>query len=197
MKIKKIIILFSFSMLICPMIDARSKSRPLAKKATTQVMNLKEAFLDPVTFSYRVLTAKECKECLNAKNLIKKGYQPIQITVTNNSDKTISISSENFSLPCVSADEVTEVLYQSRRKQSRNLGIAGIFCGWTLMVPSIVRSYGADDYHSEMHKSLTEKSLQAAVLPGATASGLVFVKRKDFRSDFSLSLHNKNVTIQL
>jgi hypothetical protein len=98
----------------------------------------------------------------------------------------------------VSADEVTEVLYQSRRKQSRNLGIAGCFIGGrTLMVPSIVRSYGADDYRSEMHKSLTEKSLQAAVLPGATASGLVFVKHKDFRSDFSLSLNNKNVTTQL
>ena len=199
MKVKKIILqLFSFSLLICSSIDARAKSKLVSNKVTQQVANLKDRSLDSISFSYRLFTAKECKESLNAKNLIKKGYQPIQITVTNKSDKNISISSKNFSLPCVSVDEITEVLYQSRKKQSRNLGIAGCFVGgWTLIVPSIVRSYGADDYHDEMHKNLTEKSLSATVLSGATVSGLIFVKRSDFRSDFSLNFNNESVAAQL
>lgn len=163
-----------------------------------QVVQIKDTSLGAVTFSYRAFTAKDCKEILKAKNLIKKGYQPIQITVTNNSDTSISISSENFTLSCLSVDEVTEVLYQMYRQRSLNLGIAGCFVvGFPLIIPSIVRSYHADDYHNQIRKNLTEKSLQATVLPGATASGLIFVQRKDFRSDFSLNLNNKNNASQL
>jgi len=49
MKIKKIIIqIFGFSMLICPGIDARSKSKPVIKKAITQVIHIKNTAVEPI-----------------------------------------------------------------------------------------------------------------------------------------------------
>jgi hypothetical protein len=59
-----------------------------------------------LTLEHKVFNQKDCQTYLGRKNLLKKGFQPIQLTVTNNTDRSYTYSSSSLSLPIVPAEKV-------------------------------------------------------------------------------------------
>jgi hypothetical protein len=59
-----------------------------------------------LTLEHKVFTKQDCATYLGRKNLLKKGYQPIQLTLTNNSDRSYTYSASSLSLPIVPAEKV-------------------------------------------------------------------------------------------
>ena len=175
---------------------ARYKATPLNKKTSVKVDALaKEAMsVQTVSFDCKVFSAKDCKKYLNSKSIIKKGFQPIEVTFTNNSKHSIEISPEDFNFTCVNAQYVASALHRDGAARGLGLGIGGFLFMPILIVPAIVQGCGANDYNYDMDNDFSNKEfVKQTVAPGATVSGIVFAVRREFKRDFTFTVKNKAV----
>jgi|GEM_PF-971924 len=158
MKFNKYIFLIIIQILSTSLIiDARYQSVPLPSVPLKNNHSEKT----PISFEYKSFTKKDCKKYLNSKRIINKGYQPIQITITNNSDNDIVISPENFSKSSVNALEVSEMLH--RNNVARGLGLAtpGIIVGVPVTAISVMTGAMAAAMSSNI-----DATLCALLIPG-------------------------------
>ena len=174
---------------------ARYKAAPLNKKTSIKVDALaKEAMsVQTVSLDCKVFGLKDCKKYLNSKNIIKKGFQPIEVTFTNNSKHSIEISPEDFNFSCVNAQYVASTLHRNGAARGIGFGIGCLFW-WPLLIPAIVQGCGANDYNYDMDSDYSKKEfVKQTVAPGATVSGIVFAVRKEFKRNFTFTVKNKAV----
>lgn len=61
-----------------------------------------------VSLEYKIFTKVDCQEYLGRKKLLKKGYQPVQLTITNNTNRSYTYSASSLSLPIVPAELVAK-----------------------------------------------------------------------------------------
>lgn len=156
---------------------------------------------DNIVFEYKILSKKECKKFFKTKKILKKGYQPIQIMVTNNSDDHIIVSPEGLNFPTISADIVLAALHKNGFARGIPLGLAAIAIAlplpmamllpWGVHVISCVgftvfgtagifAGAGVRMYNQKI-SAIADVVLQdQVVLSHTTITGIVFVKRDSF-----------------
>lgn len=140
-----------------------------------------------VAFSHTIFTKKDCYRLLD-RDVVAKGYQPIQISLTNNTDRHIHFSLESFSFPCASVEEVAHVLHTNTTARAVGYGVAGLIV-WPLIIPAIVDGIGSARSNDRLDMDLDHKGLRSQVIaPRATINGLIFVAVEDFDPDFSFSV---------
>jgi hypothetical protein len=88
--------------------------------------------VENIIFEYKVLNKKECKRLFKTKKILKKGHQPIQITVTNYSDNAIVVSPQGLNIPTIPADTVLAALHKNGFARGVPLGLVGIIAGLPL-----------------------------------------------------------------
>lgn len=169
---------------------ARYKSMPLIKDSRLGNVAQEES----ISLESKAFTAKDCKTFFNSKSILKKGYQPVQITVKNNSQSTVSISPSDLSFSCVAPQEVADTLHRSSKARGLGLGIPGMLGGGLVfIIPAFVQGLGAHDYNDDMDADFANKALQPQVIaPGKTVSGVVFTTRESFSHDFTLTVKNES-----
>jgi len=190
MKTNKIVLsLLTIAILSSSTGYARYKSMPLIKDSRLGEVSTEES----ISFESKAFTAKDCKTFFNSKSILKKGYQPVQITVKNNSQSAISISPADLSFSCVAPQEVADTLHRSSKARGLGLGIPGLVFGWALIIPAFVQGLGAHDFNDDMDADFANKALQPQVIaPGKTVSGVVFTTRESFSPDFTLTVKNES-----
>lgn len=140
-----------------------------------------------VAFSHTIFTKKDCNRFLD-RDVIAKGYQPIQISLVNNTDRHMHFSLESFSFPCASVEEVAHVLHTNTTARAVGYGIAGLIV-WPLIIPAIVDGIGSARSNDRLDMDFDHKGLRSQVIaPRATINGLIFVAVEDFDPDFSFSV---------
>ena len=140
-----------------------------------------------ISFAYRVFNLEDCLNYLD-RDVIAKGYQPVNITFTNNSNKFLYISKTNFSFPCASSCDVAQKVHTSTVKRAVGYGVAGLFI-WPFLIPAIVDGIGSSEANQKLDVDFRHKSLHnQMVSPYSTVSGLIFVPIENFNSEFSLTL---------
>lgn len=139
--------ILTMSLLMSFNLDARFKEIPLD--------NIPLEVTDGVIFAHNIFSKKDCKKYLKSSKVLRKGYQPIQITVMNNTQTTIEISPKNFSDYHVSALEVSEKIHRNSCARGVGFAIPGVIIGAPVAFVSV--------YAGSM-----------AVAMGATSSLLIF-----------------------
>jgi hypothetical protein len=81
-----------------------------------------------VNGSYTVLNAKACNTYLD-RNVIKAGYQPIYISINNDSNHLVTFSLDDISVPVVPADQVAKAVHSNTAKRVFGFAIPGIILG--------------------------------------------------------------------
>lgn len=171
-----------------------------------------------LVWDYKVFNKKDCKKYLKSGSILRKGYQPIQITVKNSTSHDIIISPQDFTPIHVPALQVAEKLH--RNNLARGLGFTApavvvgaplaticvysgaamaasssapglilfVLClpGFVIMTPfiitAIVQGVGAQDFNDTIDDILSNKELRKQTLaPEQTASGIIFIPKKDFQ----------------
>jgi hypothetical protein len=189
MKMNRIVIaLLSLSLVISSTGYARYKSIPLNR-------SLRKAAVisqDTINFDYKIFKAKDCKKHLNSKYIIKHGFQPIQIIITNNSNNNIAISANDFSFPLVNCQDVADSLHRNGFARGLGFGIGALGC-WPLVIPALVEGFGANDFNACMDRDFENKTLEPQIIPPyTTVNGLIFVDRQDFTKDFTCTVKNES-----
>lgn len=172
---------------------ARYKATSLKKISHKKIKVVKnhKISIEPILVDYKIFNKKDCKKYLNSKDILKKGYQPIQIIVTNNSKHDISISIDDFSFPCISAHEVANELHRNGATRGAGFGAGAFFCP-ILLIPACVQGCGANQFNNDMDRDFVKKSLKdQVVLVNKTANGIIFIEEDDFTQDFTLTVQDQ------
>lgn len=159
------------------------KARSLNRLTPVASPYLKER---SVSFAYRVFTKHDCKKYLD-RDVLKRGYQPIHITITNNTNRHLCISTKSFSLPCVSAEEVAQKVHTSTAGRAAGYGVAGLFL-WPLLIPAVVDGVGSSQANEQLDLDFDQKAICDQTLsPFSTINGLIFVPVEYFSDNFTFT----------
>lgn len=162
---------------------AKYEAKPL-KRLVTLASNTKEP---SITLVHKVLDQTECKKYLD-RDVISQGYQPVQITLANNSDRHLEFSKDNISIPHAPADEVAPKVHTSTVGRAVGYGIAGIVF-LPMLIPAVIDGVGSARANDQLDKDFAKKELEdQAVKPFSTINGLVFVPEEDFNHNFAVTL---------
>ena len=162
---------------------AKYKAQPLAKLATfTTNENAHSA-----AFAHKALNKAECKRYLD-RDVLDKGYQPVQITISNNTNRHINFSKSNISLETVSADYVGKKVHTSTVARATSYGVAGVFL-WPFIIPAVVDGVGSAQANDRLDEDFSRKELCDQIIsPFTTINGLIFVPVEKFDHEFSITL---------
>ena len=143
--------------------------------------------IDDVTLSVKVFSAGDSKRYFD-RDVIAKGYQPIQITVNNDTDGYLLFSSQGISVPTIPAAEVAEKVHTSTVGRSAAYGVAGLFI-WPLLIPAVVDGVGSSNANQELDRDFSAKAAGEVVIqPYATHNGIIFVPTSEYRDTFNIRL---------
>jgi hypothetical protein len=126
------------------------------------------------------------------RDLIKRGYQPIQITIQNNTPKSYALSREGISLPTASPGKVARAVMKESIPRSIGLKIAS-FLFWPFMIPSTIDGIVTMRSHYLLRKDLSakavkEKDKEEVVLPYSIFNRVVFVPKEELRETMTVTL---------
>ena len=142
-----------------------------------------------ITVSYKTYTSKESRAYLN-RDLVSRGYQPIQVTIQNNTSHVYSLSPRDVSLPLAKPATVAMSITKEAIPRAIVYKVAGFFF-WPLMIPGTIDSIQTFRTHLNLEHDFAAKSIKREnVPPYATIHRILFVPKKGYQEDFSLVLRN-------
>lgn len=133
-----------------------------------------------VSFDYKVLSSLDCRRHFK-RDLIAKGYQPIYIKITNDTDRTYAFSMNDVSIPLISGNEVARKIKRSVVSRAVGYGFAFLIL-WPFAIPAIIDTINASDANKQMKADVAFKELRdQTITPHSTISGLLFALNADFK----------------
>lgn len=176
-------LLFVFAGLACLAGCARYKAEPLGKAVVQGAAAPKSR----VSFAYHVFTKNDCKRYLGC-DALAKGYQPILITITNNTRQYFRFSRDNISLPTVPTVKVAHRMHTKTLERSMGYGVPGIVL-WVLIVPALIDGLRSYVCNYKLDQDFAQKELTDQLIgPFGTANGVIFVSKDKFLENFTLSV---------
>lgn len=140
-----------------------------------------------VVLSVKKLSNGDCKRIFD-RDVIEKGYQPLQITIKNDTKKYILFSNQGVNLPTVPAQKVAETVHTSTAGRATAYGVAGLFI-WPLLIPAVVDGVGSSQANEKLDRDFNAKATeQVVVQPYATHNGIIFVPVAEFQDSFEIIL---------
>lgn len=139
--------------------------------------------------SARVYTPEDSKEYLH-RDLISRGYIPVEVNINNNTAKSYAISGASVPLACATPNQVAWSVTKSALPRSIGYKIASLFF-WPLMIPSTIDGIRTYKSHRALVKDLTAKTLKTedeVIPPYAAVKRIIYVKKDSMRDEFSFSL---------
>lgn len=187
MKLKNIF-LYALSCAILMGFTGCAKYRARSLKTLTKSSRAEE---NSIAFSYKKFSVSDCKRYLG-RNTIAKGYQPIQITFTNNTNRYLSISKKSLSLDCVSVKEVAKRVHTNTVGRAVGYSVAGLFV-WPFFIPAIVDGIGSAKANEQLDADFAEKALYKQIVqPYTTINGIVFIAcEDDFDENFTVTVSDQ------
>jgi hypothetical protein len=134
-------------------------------------------------------TRSESKAFLD-RNLIGYGYQPIQVTVENNTAESYVLSRDGISLPSASGKKVAMSISKKAFPRSIALKIASFFF-MPMMIPSTLDGIYTLKNHMQMRKDYSAKGVKdedEKIAPYSTFHRVVFVPNKEMRETLTVTL---------
>ena len=142
---------------------------------------------ESVVLACKAFTRQDCKRYLD-RNVIRAGYQPIQICVHNNTERYLLFTPDAVTLPCVPAEQVAEKVHTSTLGRAGAYGVGGLIL-WPLLIPAVVDGVGSSQANVSLDTDFGAKSADKAVIqPYSKFNRLIFVPLPYYQPGFSVNL---------
>lgn len=164
----------------CARYQAQSLKR-LSTDTSNQITN------NSISYASRAFDRCDCKRYLD-RNVIEQGYQPVHLTITNNTDRNLNFLLEGISMPCLDAQEVAQKVHTSTLARAASYGVAGLFI-WPLLIPAVVDGIGSSQANEKLDSDFERKAMRnQTIMPYNTINGLVFVSSASYDPNFRITL---------
>ncbi len=145
---------------------------------------------EDIEISCKAFTENDCKRYLD-RDVIAKGFQPIQISINNNSKRYLLFSKNNVDLTCADPSYVASEVHTSTVARSTAYGVGALFV-WPLAIPAIVDGVKSSNSNQVLDRDFFEKtSFEQTITPYGHLNGLLFIPIELFRESFSITLVDK------
>lgn len=165
------------------------------KKGTTK---------EGVTIAASALTQREVKRFLD-RDVLVKGYQPVQLYIENDSSKGYLFSTSRVGLSLAPSEEVAEKVHTSTLGRVAGYGALSIVAAPIFLIPAAVDGYKSLKANDQLDEDFARKAAKdQRILPHSHVNMLLFVPMDLYRSTFTLTLldeksgkpRNFNITIR-
>lgn len=130
----------------------------------------------------------ECKKYLD-RDVISKGYQPIQLSIENNSNDNYYFSLSRISLPCARPEEVAEKVHTSTVGRATGYGAAALLTCGLFAIPAIVDGVKSSHANEALDSDFICKAAKdQTIYPYSHTNMLIFVPVNGFQSNFAITL---------
>lgn len=161
---------------------ASYKTTPLRKLPITVSQE------ESVSFEYHVLDRKDCKKYLD-RNVMAQGYQPIHLTITNNSNKYLHLSLADCSLTCIEPHIVAKSVHTSTAARAAGYSVLGVLTCGLFFIPAVVDGVGSSEANKKLDNDFDCKTIgDQTIPPHRTINGLIFTPKEEFDSEFDFTL---------
>jgi len=169
---KKILILFILVTVITVSLGGRTSSKELPD----------------VLVAAKVFNNADCKKYLD-RDVLSKGYQPVQIIIKNDSAKTLIFDPEQVSLPCAKIEQIIELVHTSTVGRATGYGAAAFFTCGLFAIPAIVDGVKSSNANSALDADYFAKAAKRQILPpNSKLNGLLFIPSGSYTSSFKVTL---------
>jgi len=149
-----------------------------------------------VTVSCKAFSASESKRYLG-RNVLAKGYQPVQICVQNESKSFLLLSPQSLNVPIAPPDDVARLVHTNTAGRATAYGVAGLFI-WPLLIPAVVDGVGSSQANQRLNADYASKGMNESVIqPYTTLNRVVFIPKSDWNNAFRLVLLDKETRSKL
>ena len=151
---------------------------------------------EEVIVKAKAYTSDESKANLR-RDLLDRGYQPIEVSIQNNSAKSYVFSADSISLRCADPKDVAFKVSSRAIPRAIAYKIASTLF-WPFVIPSTIDSIKTLKAHQLMKQDFRAKSIKdydELITPYSTISRILFVKEKDVQKEFTVSLIDKQSEI--
>ncbi|MEM8727413.1 MAG: hypothetical protein AAGE99_01675 [Chlamydiota bacterium] len=122
------------------------------------------------------------------RNVIAKGYQPIQLTFKNDSDKRYLFSTENINLPCTDPEQVAHAVHTSTVGRVAAYGVGGLLA-WPLFIPAVVDGIRSSNANTALDADFDQKGRTSfPIFPHSFQKTLIFIPKTHYSPVFDISL---------
>lgn len=130
---------------------------------------------------------KDCRRYLD-RDVLAKGYQPVQLYIQNNSDSDYYFSLDRVSLICVRPDEVAEKVHTSTVGRAVGYGVGALFI-LPLAIPAIVDGVKSSEANEALDIDFAAKTAKdMTIFRHSSFNKLIFVPRQDYQKNFQVTL---------
>ena len=133
----------------------------------------------------------DCKRYLD-RDVLAKGYQPVQLYIQNNSDQSYSFSLDRIDIPHARAEAVAAKVHTSTVGRILGYGIPGLVVVWPLIIPAVVDGIKSSDANEALDMDFSSKAAKNQIInPYTHFNKILFVPVNDHKSSFNITLINQ------
>ncbi len=153
---------------------------------STEVMHSQETS-EAVLVSAKAFTKQDCKTYLD-RDVIAKGYQPVQIYIQNNSSNNYIFSLSRVDINCAKYEAVAEKVHTSTLGRATAYGVGALFL-WPLAIPAVVDGIKSSEANQSLDIDFEQKSARDQIIgQHSSFNKLLFVPINEFKSKFKITL---------
>ena len=146
--------------------------------------------IEDVTLACKALTKDECKRFFD-RDIIGKGFQPVQMAIVNNSDRYMLFSTDGVSLTVCPSEEVAKACHTSTAGRAAGYTVAGLVM-WPFLIPAVVDGVKSSKANTKLDKDFNEKNIEQMVIdPHSNHNGVIFFKKENYQTSFVVKLIDK------
>ena len=161
---------------------ASYKAAPITPMLTTTSKSNQD-----VTIIAKKFNKEDCQRFLD-RDVISKGYQPVQLFIQNNTDKNYMFSLDRVGLAHANASEVANRVHTSTVGRAVGYGVGGLIL-WPLFIPAVVDGIKSSEANESLDRDFLDKAASDQIISAHSHfNKLIFVPTHECPSTFSLTL---------
>ena len=142
---------------------------------------------EPIVIVAKAFNKADCKRYLD-RDVISKGYQPVQIYIQNNSDKNYHFSLDRVNLSCARPDEVAETVHTSTAGRATAYGVGALFL-WPLAIPAVIDGVKSSQANDSLDSDFSSKTARdQTIYQYSHLNKVIFVPVNEYQRNFNITL---------
>ena len=141
-----------------------------------------------ILIAAKAFNKADCKKYLD-RDLLDKGYQPVQIIIKNFSNKTLIFSPDQVSLPCARIEQVVESVHTSTAGRATGYGAAAVLTSGLFAIPAIIDGVKSSNANKALDSDYFAKTAKRQIIPpNSKLNGVLFIPSANYTNSFKVTL---------
>lgn len=187
---RKIALPIALSAILTLMASCASYTASPLTNLSSDVVLLQSA---DVVVGAKAFSKADCKRFLD-RDVIAEGYQPVQLSIQNNTDKEYFFALDRVGLSLARSEEVAEKVHTSTVGRVTGYSIGALFL-WPFVIPAIVDGIKSSNANEALDSDFFAKTARDQIIfRRSNFNKLLFVPINEYQSTFPLTLieHESN-----